>query len=70
MVSPSALWGEYGDGDGQLNAPSGIAFDAEENIYVADGMNHRVQSSLRTGEFISKWGSHGDGEGEFDMPWA
>ena len=23
--------------------PQGIAFDAEENIYVADGMNHRVQ---------------------------
>ncbi len=63
-------WGEHGDGDGQLNAPSGIAFDPEENIYVADGMNHRVQKFTKDGEFISKWGSYGDGEGEFNMPWG
>ena len=38
-----AKWGEYGDGDGRLDRPSGIAFDADENIYVSDTLNHRIQ---------------------------
>ena len=63
-------WGEYGDGDGQLNGPAGIAFDPEENIYVSDTLNHRVQKFTKDGKFISKWGSYGDEEGEFNMPWG
>ena len=61
-------WGEYGDGDGQLNGPAGIAFDAEENIYVADSLNHRVQKFTKDGEFISKWGRFGDGEASLTCP--
>lgn len=63
-------WGEYGNGDGQLNGPAGIAFDAEANIYVADSLNHRVQKFTKDGVFILKWGRYGDGEGEFNMPWG
>ena len=36
-------WGSSGDGDGQFEAPAGIAVDASGNIYVADTENHRVQ---------------------------
>ena len=42
--------GRAGPGPGQLNRPSGIAFDADENIYVADTQNHRVQQFTRDGQ--------------------
>ena len=56
-------WGEHGDGDGQIDRPSGLAFDAEENILVVDTLNHRVQKFTKDGEFLMKWGSFGEGEG-------
>lgn len=63
-------WGEHGDGDGQLDRPSGIAFDADENIYVVDSMNHRVQKFTKEGVFLMNWGCFGDGDGELNMPWG
>ena len=50
--------------------PAGLAFDADENLYVVDTMNHRVQKFSKDGKFILKWGSYGDGDGQFDMPWG
>ncbi|CAF1004782.1 unnamed protein product [Adineta steineri] len=33
-----------GNGKGnQLNIPTGLSFDNEENLYVVDGNNHRIQ---------------------------
>ena len=63
-------WGEHGDGDGQLDRPSGIAFDAEENMYVVDTLNHRVQKFTKDGKYLMKWGSFGYGDGQFNMPWG
>ena len=63
-------WGEFGAEAGQLNAPSGIAFDSSENMYVADGLNHRVQKFTKEGEFLATWGGLGSGDGEFNMPWG
>ena len=63
-------WGEFGDGDGQINRPSGLAIDSEDNLFVVDTMNHRVQKFTRDGRFLMNWGSLGDGEGEFNMPWG
>ena len=36
-------FGSAGSGDGQFNAPYGITFDKNNDIYVADSRNHRVQ---------------------------
>jgi streptogramin lyase len=47
-----------------------MAFDAEENLYVADTLNHRVQKFTKDGQFLSAFGSHGTASGEFDMPWG
>ena len=63
-------WGEYGSGPGQMDHPSGIALDADENVHVVDTQNHRVQKFTRDGRFLAAWGSRGDGAGEFDMPWG
>ncbi|MDP6601701.1 MAG: NHL repeat-containing protein, partial [Phycisphaerales bacterium] len=65
-----STWGEHGSAPGQLDRPSGIAFDADENVYVSDTLNHRVQLFTKGGEFIKVWGSHGDGPGELNMPWG
>ncbi len=36
-------WGSPGDGPGQFSTPHSIAIDAEDNIYVADRGNRRIQ---------------------------
>jgi DNA-binding beta-propeller fold protein YncE len=61
-------WGSAGSGDGQFNNPRGIAFDAANNVYVADSWNHRVQKFSNTGSFLGKWGSNGIQNGQFDFP--
>ena len=61
---------EHGSGDGQLDRPASMAFDADENIYVSDTLNHRIQKFSKDGKFLAKFGSLGDGEGEFNMPWG
>ena len=44
---------EEGSGDNQLNRPWGIATNPmNDNIYVADEFNHRVQIFSREGEWI------------------
>ena len=62
--------GGYGSDEGKYTWPVNIILDAEENLYVSDALNHRVQKFTNDGEFISSWGSHGDGPGQFDMPWG
>ncbi|CAF4170385.1 unnamed protein product, partial [Adineta steineri] len=32
-----------GNQSNQLNLPSGLSFDDEENLYVVDQLNHRIQ---------------------------
>ena len=63
-------WGEQGSRDGQLDRPSAMAFDAEDNLYLTDSLNHRVQKFTKDGTFLAKWGEEGDGPGQFNMPWG
>jgi DNA-binding beta-propeller fold protein YncE len=37
-----------------------IAIDLEDNVYVADTINHRIQKFDSNGNFITKWGSQGE----------
>ncbi len=45
-------WGEPGDQPGQLNTPHNIAVDAQNNIYVADRGNRRIQVFDGEGKFL------------------
>lgn len=36
-------WGSHGSGDGQFDAPLGIAIDTAGNVHVADANNNRIQ---------------------------
>ena len=68
--NPLGKWGTAGSGPGELNGPCGLAFDRENNLYVVDSLNHRVQTFTKDGTFLRGWGRYGSGEGEFNMPWG
>src|SRR5438552_8179000 len=61
-------WGSAGSGNGQFNAPWGVAVDAAGNVYVADTGNNRIQKFTGTGGFLTAWGSAGSGNGQFNVP--
>ena len=63
-------WGVTGSAPGQLNGPSGIKFDPDDNLLIVDARNNRVQKLTAEGEYISSWGSSGAGEGELNRPWG
>jgi len=48
-------WGEPGDQPGQFSTPHSIAVDAQNNIYVADRGNHRIQVFDSNGKFLRKF---------------
>jgi hypothetical protein len=57
-------WGSPGDGDGQFNVLISLAVPDDE-VYVTDSGNYRVQVFDRSGKFLRKWGSSGNGDGQF-----
>ena len=63
-------WGTKGSEPGMLNGPAGIAFDANDDLYVVDSLNNRVQAFTKTGDFLKTWGRPGVSEGEFNRPWG
>ncbi|MGH0152251.1 UNVERIFIED_CONTAM: hypothetical protein FKN15_022037 [Acipenser sinensis] len=46
-------FGSHGEGNGQFNAPTGVAVDANGNIIVADWGNSRIQVFDSAGSFLS-----------------
>jgi len=53
---------------GDFSKPSGVAVDAEGNLYVADTMNNRIEIFDADGQFITTFGKNGDGPGYFARP--
>ena len=61
--------GSYGDKDGQLNKPDDLTFINDDEILVADQLNHRIQQlNVQTGNFVKSFGKKGSGDGEFKNP--
>ena len=48
--------------------PWGIAIDKQENIYIADWRNDRIQKFDSDGNFLMKFGTTGSGEGQLNRP--
>ncbi|NMC98400.1 MAG: hypothetical protein GYA62_01570 [Bacteroidales bacterium] len=55
--------------NGKFWSPRGVAVDSQNNIYVCDAFNYRVQKFDSDGNFLLKFGSKGSGNGQFNMPW-
>ena len=59
---------EYGDADGELIWPAGMALDSQDNIYITDEWMNRVSICDKDGNFVKTWGTAGIGDGEFNRP--
>ena len=51
--------GEPGTGLGQFNSPHGFCLGMNEDIVVADTLNHRIQIFDKHGKFCSVFGTPG-----------
>ena len=53
---------------GDFAKPTGVAVDADGNLYVCDTLNNRIETFDADGKFISTFGKAGDGPGYFARP--
>ena len=61
--------GCYGKSVGQLNRPTDVTYVNDDNILVADQLNHRIQQfNVQTGNFVKSFGKKGTRDGEFQNP--
>jgi sugar lactone lactonase YvrE len=65
-ATPSAaqVWKIEGEPD-PLVGPSGVALDAQGNLYVVDAGNDRIVKYDPNGKRLAQWGSHGQADGQF-----
>ena len=61
--------GTSGDRPGEFKNPWYSVIDSQDNVYVVDASNRRIQKFDAEGNFILKWGRNGDGPGEFEIPY-
>jgi sugar lactone lactonase YvrE len=53
---------------GDFAKPTGLAVDAEGNLYVCDTLNNRIEVFDADGKFVRTFGKAGDGPGYFGRP--
>lgn len=54
-------WGKKGDKESEFNIPHGITLDENENVYVADRENNRVQVFDPNGKFLKQFADNSFG---------
>jgi len=64
-----ACFGKLGSAPGEFNRAEGICVDAQDQLYVADSCNHRVQVFTSDGRFIREFGRPGSEPGELSYPY-
>jgi len=71
------LWGSEGSGEGQFElvahedtvySVGGIALDKNNDVFVVDALNHRLQKFDSTGKYLMEWGGYGLNDGQFVRP--
>ncbi len=61
--------GQAGTENGNFNRAEGICVDAQDQVYVCDSCNHRIQVFSPEGKFIRAYGHAGSGLGELSYPY-
>ena len=65
---PVKKFGSEGSRNSQLCKPQGIAFDANNNLYVVDSSNNRIQKFHVIGGYLLQFGEYGSGDGQLNEP--
>ncbi len=65
-----STFGVNGTDNGQFSSPFGIALDSNNNIYVVDSGNGRIQKFDSSGNYITQWGTWGSENGQFNWPYS
>ena len=60
-----STFGKAGDGPGYFARPKGVAIDSDGHIWVADGMQDRVQVFNNEAQLLISFGGHGLLPGQF-----
>lgn len=69
MAKEILMFGERGQGMGELSMPYHIAVDDSGIVFVSERGNCRVSVfSSEGGHFVTSFGSKGDGQREFNFP--
>jgi DNA-binding beta-propeller fold protein YncE len=68
LVLPVSQFGERGQAAGQLQKPGSVVFGNDDQVWVCDTGNHRIQLFSLEGKRVSGWGKPGTGPGEFLFP--
>ena len=55
-------FGTKGSGNGQLSDAWGVTVDKDDNIYLADSSNNRIQKFSSEGEFVAVEGCNGSNQ--------
>jgi hypothetical protein len=63
-------WGESGDEPGQLNAPSGIQYQADGTMWIVSSRSSLVQHFTADGEYLGGFGEVGSEPGQMSYPWG
>ena len=66
-ISYDSQFGSNGTGNSEFAYPTGICI-ANDNIYVVDRQNHRIQYFDLDGVYVGQFGSVGSGNDEFFFP--
>lgn len=61
-------FGSQGNTNGKFNDISGMFVDKDNNLYVVDSNNYRVQKFDSSGNFMEKFGEFGSADGQFNDP--
>lgn len=61
------LGGIAGTGSGEFDQLHGLAIDSDDNLYVVDANNNRIQKFDSSGSYLTQWGSAGSGDGQFEL---
>ena len=63
-------WGTYGSGDSNFGNIEELTIDDEQNIWIVDGVNHRIKKYDQNGNLLLKFGKQGTANGDFDAPFG
>lgn len=63
-------WGGHGAEPAQFARPQCLAFDGQDQLWIADSCNHRIQVFDTTGKLLDIWGQQGRELGQLSYPYG